>query len=198
MTIQNDARRSHSPLTRCKTTEHHVKRCKHNPTLMQQRCCNGPAAFVPRSRSGDRLRHNPHDWRRMRDFPLSALRLSREKDAQAPCAATWHRRRTRAHKQAHLPWDEARGWGAPQLDGLCRKWFGILPLQCQKVTLRPVPDSASTPSRCAQRGGAPRHRRASGGVAQRLPCNGGQNQAVKKSLKREGGENQFPSLHELS
>lgn len=97
-----------------------------------------------------------------------------------------------AHTNTHTGWltgEDARGRGAPQqLDGLCRNWFGILPLQCQKVTLRPVPDSASTPSRCAQRGGAPRHRRASGGMAQRLPLNGGQNQAAKKRVRngREG------------
>lgn len=85
--IQNDARRSHSPLTRCKTTEHHINDANTTRCWMQRRCCNGPAAFSPRSRGGDRLRHNPHDWRRMRDFPLSALRPSLEEDAQPPNVA---------------------------------------------------------------------------------------------------------------
>lgn len=75
------------------TTSH--KRRKHNPTVH--------AAFSPRSRGGTRPRHNPHDWRRTRDLPPSALRPSPEKDAQPPCAAPWHRRRTRAQKRAHLP-----------------------------------------------------------------------------------------------
>lgn len=115
-------------------------------------------------------------------FPLSASPFSGQ-----GCSASLYSKApllsTHAQTHTHTGWltrNDAYGRGAPQLDGLCRNWFGILPLQCQKVTLRPVPDSASTPSRCAQRGGAPRHRRASGGMAQRLPFNGGQNQAAKK------------------
>lgn len=83
MTVQNDTRWSHSPLTMCKTTEHHIQRRKHNQTLMQRRRCNGPAAFVvffiPRSRGGDRLRHNPRSWKgsEIPPYPRFALRWRR-------------------------------------------------------------------------------------------------------------------------
>lgn len=181
MTTQNEARRSHSPLTGCKTTRTSHKRRKHNPTLMQRFHLGAESEtdwdIIHRTGEGCEI------------SPLSALRPSLEKDAQPPCAATWHRRRARAHKQAQ-PTMRRRlrlRLHHNSTASAAKDWV-FFPLQCQKVTLRPVPDSASTPSRCAQRGGAPRHRRASGGVAQRLPSNGGQNQAVKKKQVWNGRE----------
>lgn len=162
-----------SPLTRCKTTRTSHKRRKHNPTLMQ-RFHLGAEAETDRDitrTTGEGCEIPPPSprffalrWRRMLSLPVQQRGTGRREHINKH---TYHETTPAAEL-------------APPLDGLCRKGSGILPLQCQKVTLRPVPDSASTPSRCAQRGGAPRHRRASGGVAQRLPSNGGQNQAVKK------------------
>lgn len=173
----------------CKTVPFTLDVCKQrnitskNANTTRLWCCgdvaDGPAAFVPLIRGTDRLRH-PHDWRRCKISPIRfALRWTRMLSLPVQQGTAGEHARTNTHTGWHTRKD-ACGRGAPQLDGLCRNWFGILHLQCQKVTLRPVPDSASTPSRCAQRGGAPRHKRASGGVAQRLPFNGGQNQAARR------------------
>lgn len=156
---------------------------------------DGPAAFVPLSRGTDRLRH-PRQWRRCKICPIR-FALRRTRMLSLPVQQGTAAEHARTHKPTRAGWltrNDACGRGAPQLDGLCRNWFGILPLQCQKVTLRPVPDSASTPSRCAQRGGAPRHRRASEGMAQRLPFKWRTESSSKETGERE---RQFASPHEL-
>lgn len=135
--------------------------------------------------------------------PAFASPFSGRGCSASPCSkAPPPSRHARTHKRAQintrargrLTRNDARGRGAAERDGLCRSGFGVLRSRRQKVTLRPVPDSASTPSRCAQRGGAPRHRRASGGMAQRLPLNGGQNQAAKQRESARGGSRAHASV----
>ena len=73
---------------------------------------------------------------------------------------------TQSHTHTDFTGDAACRRGAPLPDSLCCSLFGISPfLQRQKVTLRSLSArlAASTRSRCTQQGGAPQHRRASGG-----------------------------------
>lgn len=69
--------------------------------------------------------------------------------------------------------------------------------QWQKVTLRPLQDSASTRSRCTQEGGAPRHRRVGGGDGPALASQWTtQNRKSRANATRDFFK--FPSRHFVS
>lgn len=126
------------------------------------------SVVLGRSGSREGIGHNPDDGKWC-EIPLSSRRpLLKGCLASLLSAAMWlHQHHTHTESLSHTKHTHALTyqrycccWGAPIPKWHCCRFFSISPSQWQKVTLRSPRDSASTRSRCTQRGGAPQHGRA--------------------------------------
>lgn len=123
----------------CKTTQHHIKKRKHNPTLMLRWCC-WRTCSVCTSEPRHRQAETSTRLGKMQDFPYP-LRPSLDKDAQPPCAAR-HRRWARRHKHAHgLTYQKRR------LRPRCTTARRPLP---QLIRYSPLAVSEGDPASCAR------------------------------------------------
>lgn len=145
---------------RMQTAVHHLKWRMHNwKSLYCKWICSTQS--VSRQRGGwDMVPTMGDDAGN--EIPLSLRRPLLWKDAQLlfpvqQCGTNTGRTHGLTYQRRWLPLRCTAIWQPPL------RFIQYFPLQWQKVTLRSPQDSASTRSRCTQQGGAPQHRRASGG-----------------------------------